>query len=167
MRSLAAFLIGASLLASAAAAQEWTGVVLKATSVKEDDSGNIVVQLVSGATIRVPKADWSKQWSNTLTEAIRSQQAKNAARSSAEPPTDAAAEPMIRTHCAQEWPDDFRMRKHCEDQQKTGLRALRARQATGTLADIRSKCATEWPDDFRMRDYCEKQQIEALQELNR
>jgi zinc ribbon protein len=95
------------------------------------------------------------------------QEMEKVSRVSAVPPSDANAAAMIRSHCAKEWPDDFVMRKYCEDQQYKGLRALRARQMTGAFAKIRSKCASEWPDDFQMRDYCEKQQLDALRELNR
>ena len=148
-------------------AQEWKAVVLKASSFKDDGSGNLIIKLASGTTIQVPKADWSSQWSEAVNEAIKNQELEKAARSSAEPPSDAAAAAMIRSHCAKEWPDDYQMRKYCEDQQYEGLRALRARQMTGALAKIRSKCASEWPDDFQMRDYCEKQQLKALRDLNR
>ncbi|NIV11875.1 MAG: hypothetical protein GWN62_11540 [Aliifodinibius sp.] len=154
-------------LAGPVVAQEWKAVVLKANSFKEDGSGNLIVKLASGATIKIPKEDWSSEWSAAVDEAIKNQEMEKAARSSAEPPSDAIAAAMIHSHCAKEWPDDFKMRKYCEDQQYEGLRALRARQMTGVLAKIRSKCATEWPEDFKMRDYCEKQQIEALRKLNR
>jgi len=155
------------MLALPAAAQEWIPVVLKANSVEDDGSGNLIITLVSGVTIEVAKKDWSLEWSEGVENTLRSQEAEKMARSSAEPPSDADAAAMIRSHCAQEWPDDFKMRKYCEDQQYKGLRALRKRQMTGALAKIRSKCATEWPGDFKMRDYCEKQQLEAFRELNR
>jgi len=165
MRTFIALLLG-MMLAGPVVAQEWKAVVLKAGSFKDDGSGSLIIKLASGTTIRVPKADWSSQWSEAVDEAVRKQELEKAAGSSAEPPSDAAAAPMIRSHCAKKWPDDFRMRKYCGDQQNEGLRALRTRRMTGVLAKIRSKCASEWPDDFRMRDYCEKQQIEALRKLN-
>ena len=172
MVTIIAFALGIVLAAPAtpaapAGAQEWKAVVLKARSSKDDGSGNLIIELASGATVKVPKADWSGQLSEAVDEALRNQEAEKAARSSAEPPSDATAAAMIRSHCTKEWSDDFQMRKYCEDQQYEGLRALRARQMTGVLAKIRSKCGSEWPDDFQMRDYSEKQQIEALRELNR
>ena len=150
-----------------ATAQEWKAVVLKASSFNHDSAGNLVIKLASGTTIKVPNADWSSQWSEAVNKAIKNQEMEKTARSSAEPPSDAAAAAMIRSHCTKEWQDDFKMRKYCEDQQYKGLRELRARQMTGVLAKIRSKCASEWSDDFKMRDYCEEQQIEALRQLNR
>ncbi len=147
-------------------AQEWQAVVLKASSIKDDGSGKITVKLKSGATIRVPKTDWSKPFSDAVDTAIRDQQSEKAARSNASPPSSAAAASLIRSKCASEWPDDFRMRKYCQDQQNAGLQALRSRTMTGVLAKVRSKCASEWPNDFRMRDYCEKQQIEAYRQLS-
>ncbi len=148
-------------------AEEWRPVVLKASSIKEDGSGNVVIQLLSGKTITVPRADWSSQWSDAILEAVKSQEAEKVAISSAEPPSDQGAAAAIRAKCAKEWPDDFAMRKYCEDKQYEGLRALRTRPMAAGLAKIRSKCAGEWPDDFAMRDYCEKKQLAALRELNR
>ncbi len=48
------------------AAQEWKAIVLKASSFKDDGSGNLIIMLASGATIQVPKADWSSQWSKAM-----------------------------------------------------------------------------------------------------
>lgn len=167
MRKLFISVLGlTTLIIGVVAAEEWKPVVLKATSVKDAGSGSLIIELVSGKTIQVSQKDWSSQWSEAIDEAIKNQEMEKAARSSAEPPSESAAAAMIRSHCADEWPDDFRMRKYCEDQQYEGLRALRAREMTGPLAKIRSKCASEWPDDFKMREYCEKQQLKALRELN-
>jgi len=160
-------LLASLLLSGSILAQEWNAVVLKANSVEDNGSRNLVITLASGTTIEIPSEDWSSEWSEAVNEALKSQEAERAARSSAEPPSDAGAASMIRSKCASEWPDDYQMRKYCEDQQYEGLRALRARQMTGGLVRVRSKCANEWPNDFQMRDYCEKQQLEALRELNR
>ena len=87
-------------------------------------------------------------------------------QSSLKTPSDDGAESMIRSKCADDWPSDFRMQKHCQDQQFEGLRELNARNiAGGFLPTIRAKCAEQWADDFRMRNYCEKQQVKALREL--
>lgn len=42
-------------------------------------------------------------------------------------PADAEAMATIRKKCATDWPDDFRMRNYCEEQQLKGLAALRRR----------------------------------------
>jgi len=103
MRTIIAIVIGI-MIAGSAWAQEWKAVVIKASSFKDDGSGNLSITLTSGATIEVPKADWSSEWSQAVDEALRNQEAEKAARSSAEPPSDAAASAMIRSHCAKEWP---------------------------------------------------------------
>ena len=154
------------ILTSSVAAQQWKAVVIKASSFKDDGSGSLIIKLTSGTTIRVPNEYWSSSWSEAVDKAIRDQKLEKVARSSVEPPSNIAAAPMIRSKCANDWPDNFRMRKYCEDQQNESLRALRARQMTGILAKIRSKCANDWPDNFRKRNYCENQQIEALRKLN-
>jgi hypothetical protein len=62
---------------------------------------------------------------------------------------------VIGAKCAKDWPDDFRMRAYCEEQQRAGASNLSSRtMTTSDQQTIRSKCATDWPDDFRMRDYC-------------
>jgi len=170
MKQLLAFKVIVLLvfvLASPLMAQEWKAIVIKASSSTDDGSGNLIITLASGATIQISRVDWSSMWSEAINKAITNQEMEKAEQSGAEPPSDAAAAAMIRPHCANQWPDDFTMRKYCEDQQYEGLRSLRGRQMTGGLAKIRSKCAGDWPDDLMMRDYCEKQQLEALRELNR
>jgi len=81
------------------------------------------------------------------------------------------AEAIIRTHCAQEWPDDFRMRAYCEEQQREGLKQLRKGRPSDIseidFKTVRTKCAQEWQTDFRMRAYCEEQQFEAIRKLRR
>lgn len=73
---------------------------------------------------------------------------------------------IIRKKCAADWPDDFAMRKYCEDEQSAASEALDERaMLTGIGAKIRAKCARDWPIDFTMRDYCEKEQLEAAASL--
>ncbi len=168
-RAIVAIFVGLIITAglNSVTAEVWKPIVLKASSINDDGAGNVVIRLSSGKTITIPKADWSSQWSEAVLEALKRQEAERRATSSAEPPSDQGAAASIRTKCAKEWPDDFAMRKYCENKQYDGLRALRARPMTGPLARIRAKCAGEWPDDFTMRNYCEKKQLEALSELNR
>lgn len=90
----------------------------------------------------------------------------------------------IRTKCATEWVDDFRMRVFCETQQKTALAAILARRplmgSTPDLQAIRVKCLRDWSTkvgerngdalfqvDFRMTNFCEEQQMKALGVLSR
>ncbi len=78
-------------------------------------------------------------------------------------PTLGEATPRIRSKCAADWPDDFRMRAYCQEQQTTALQKLQTRSMTTTdQLIIRRKCLTDWPDDFKMEDYCEEQQLKAL-----
>jgi len=143
----------------------WQPIVLKCKDIKNPSESRrtYVVSLLSGRTFEVPESDVDLD--NSI-EILEKAVADDAPRAGV--PLDAEAASIIRSKCAAEWPDDFKMRKYCEDQQYEGLRALRARSMnSGDLATIRSKCAKEWPDDFRMRDYCEKQQIEALRQLGR
>jgi hypothetical protein len=90
----------------------------------------------------------------------------SAASRNVEPSGDATA--VIRSQCAKEWPDDFRMRAHCEEQQREGLAKVNSRVInTDDMRTIRRVCAKEWPADFRMQNHCEEQQIEALRKLGR
>ena len=107
-----------------AVAQEWEAVVLKAISFSDDGSGDFIINLASGMTLRVPKEDWSNQWSEAVNEAIEKEKIEKIARNSAEPPSDASAAPMIRSKCANEWPDDYQMRNYCEEQQLKAIREL-------------------------------------------
>ncbi len=75
----------------------------------------------------------------------------------------------IREKCAKDWPDDFRMRQFCEQQQSEAALNLR-RPLTSAGKDealIRRKCEKDWPDDYRMRVFCQEQQTKALATLNR
>lgn len=156
-----------TLLAFPARSEDWQPIVLVARSIEHTASGGLKIHLASGGDILLAKEDWSPEWSDAVGRTLVQQEAERAARADSEPPVDALALPIIRSKCASEWPDDFRMQKYCQDQQFEGLRALRSRVMAGPLAPIRSKCAQEWLDDFRMRDYCETQQLEALRQLNR
>ena len=156
-----------ALMNKSALAEEWKAVVLKAESFRSDRAGGVVIQLESGRTLNLTGEDWSSNWSKAIEDARAKHRVESAARSSAEPPSDSVANAMISSHCTGEWPDDFRMRKYCQDKQEEGLEALRSRQLSGSLAVVRNKCADEWSGDFRMRDYCEKRQLKALRELNK
>lgn len=145
----------------------WEPVVLKAISVRKDNTGKMTITLSSGTVIVFPSKDKSDQWTKAVVEAMKKARSEKVARSSADPPSDSGASAMIKSKCAREWPDDFSMRKYCQDKQYEGLWALRNRNMSGkALSMIRSKCAREWPDDFSMRNYCENQQLKALRALD-
>ena len=76
---------------------------------------------------------------------------------------------IIEQKCAAEWPNDFRMRSYCQDQQRQGVAALSQGRPQAVSQDayaiIRGKCAQEWPQDFKMRSYCESQQYEGYYAL--
>lgn len=78
-------------------------------------------------------------------------------------------EQIIDQNCEEEWPNDFRMRSHCEEQQRDGVATLNQGQPAFVSNDafiiIRGKCAQEWPRDFRMRVHCESQQYEGYRAL--
>jgi hypothetical protein len=115
-----------------------------------------------------------KQASQRLDELTRGTQAASGpsttrgASSSTKSDSDSAAQ--IKTHCEREWPDDYRMRLYCVNQQKEGLASLQRRVAPAGVSEeelqqIRAKCRAEWPGDYRMENYCEEQQLKALLEL--
>jgi len=76
---------------------------------------------------------------------------------------------IIQQKCAEEWSNDFQMRRYCQEQQQEGI----AKLGGGRPADvepnafkiIRGKCAADWPSDFNMRAYCESQQYEGYRSL--
>lgn len=135
---------------------------------------HVDVTLHSGATVRLRTEDVSDArlsfLRTALAQAISAEGSPRAFGSTVEGPTESpvadAAVSVIRETCAKEWPDDFRMRAYCQQQQDEGLAALQRRvMSTGDHRTIRVKCATEWPADFRMRNYCEEQQLQALSAL--
>lgn len=79
------------------------------------------------------------------------------------------ANQIIEQKCAEEWPNDFRMRRYCQEQQLQGMAVLSKGQPPSVSHDafivVRGKCAEEWPRDFRMRAYCETQQYESYRAL--
>jgi len=81
----------------------------------------------------------------------------------------ADANQIIEQKCTEEWPNDFRMRRYCQEQQREGIATLSRGQPASVNRDafmiIRGKCAEEWPRDFKMRAYCETQQYESYRAL--
>ena len=81
-------------------------------------------------------------------------------------PPAVGADSTIRTKCAAEWKDDFRMQAYCQTQQRDAFATIQRRgMLSANERTIRSKCRDEWPDDFKMQDYCEQQQLKALGSL--
>lgn len=76
---------------------------------------------------------------------------------------------IVKAHCAKEWPTDFRMQAHCQDQQQTAMLNIGQRNMRDTAEHrtIRAECVKQWGTDFRMVDYCEQQQLKALDDLRR
>jgi len=76
---------------------------------------------------------------------------------------------IAQSKCAEEWPTDFRMQKHCARRQEEGARTLQSGSPADIESDafrvIRGKCATEWPRDFQMRVHCEKQQYDGYRAM--
>jgi hypothetical protein len=75
-------------------------------------------------------------------------------------------EAIIEEKCANDWPDNTRMRLACIEQQQNVLKkSLESGMDTRVpLEDhtfLREKCAKDWPDDFRSRAKCEENQIEG------
>lgn len=79
------------------------------------------------------------------------------------------ANQMIEDHCKEQWPDDFRMRAYCEQQQRSALEQLSQDRPDDIPEDafdqIRSMCSLQWPTDFAMRQYCEAEQLKAYRQL--
>jgi hypothetical protein len=129
-------------------------VVLKTIAQEPLLTGGIKITLQSGLVIELPADDVDAP----ATAALPQRTAPSAA-----PQRPAAGASDVRSHCAAEWPNDFRMRAYCEDQQNDALRRLQGRRMdSGDERTIRATCASEWPGDYRMRDYCEEQQLNAL-----
>jgi hypothetical protein len=82
-----------------------------------------------------------------------------------------AAEQVIRRHCERQWPNDYKMRSYCTEQQREALAVLKQGRPQAipeeVFAGIRNKCALEWPNDYAMRRYCEQQQFDSYRELER
>ena len=72
---------------------------------------------------------------------------------------------QIRQHCAGEWPGDYRMRAHCEEQQRDAEATLERGNPPDIPGDvfdgIRARCEAEWTTDLRIRAHCERQQAEG------
>jgi hypothetical protein len=79
------------------------------------------------------------------------------------------ADQTIQQKCAEEWPGDYRMMQHCQEQQRKGILALSQGRPASVSQEafviIRGKCAEEWPRDFRMRAHCEGQQYDGYHAL--
>lgn len=79
-------------------------------------------------------------------------------------------EALIQKNCSSDWPDNFRMRGACIEQQRKVLnKSLASPSDSGLPLEgqslMREKCAKEWPDDLRMRVRCEQNQIQGYQKL--
>lgn len=89
-------------------------------------------------------------------------------------------------YCADEWPGDYRMREHCEEQQGEAQRklfdaarglglvkdgTLSASPSGGDKEKIINKCMGEWVRgrfntyDYRMVQHCVEQQFEAYEKV--
>jgi hypothetical protein len=103
----------------------------------------------------------------TNTKQIEKKMVKKYENTNINLPADAAL--IIEQKCAEEWPNDFKMRNYCQKQQQEGISILDRGMPNGIQPDafriIRGKCASEWPRDFKMRAYCESQQYEAYRAL--
>lgn len=79
------------------------------------------------------------------------------------------ADQTIEQKCTEDWPNDFRMRKYCQDQQREAVKVLDRGQPASISHEafivIRGKCTDDWPRDFKMRAYCETQQFESYRAL--
>jgi hypothetical protein len=79
-------------------------------------------------------------------------------------------EVVIEEKCAADWPDNYRMRAACIEQQQRVLNKSLSTPADAGLPPedqtlVREKCAHEWPEDFRKRRVCEQKQIQGFQRL--
>ena len=149
-------------------------LVLQTRACTPVSKSHVDVTLQSGAVVRLRTDDVSDArlgfLRTVLAEAasvgVASASAGDTSGDTVEPTDNADAVSVIRASCTKDWPDDFRMRAYCQQQQDEGLAALRQRtMSTGDYRTIRAKCASDWPQDFRMRNYCEEQQLAALKAL--
>lgn len=87
--------------------------------------------------------------------------------------TAAGIVPEIKADCAVEWPNDYRMQKHCHDRQVEAMVALNQMRAfmTPIQEEIALRCAGEWvlPSgnyDYRMVKYCWEKQVDAYDAMH-
>jgi len=85
-------------------------------------------------------------------------------------PVQEDPEIIIEEKCAVDWPDNYRMRAACIEQQHNVLNKSLSAEIDPRLplqdhTLLREKCAKDWPDDFRMRRQCEQKQIQGFQKL--
>lgn len=77
---------------------------------------------------------------------------------------------VIRRHCETQWGNDYEMRLHCEEKQKSAVESLRIEYGRGIPLEIfrriRDQAEKDWPDDYEMRLHTEKNQIQAFKKLN-
>jgi hypothetical protein len=132
---------------------------VRSRNIPATTSAPLVLTLASGLVVTIPQSAVHEAATNWLRGNLSTSSSVSGTATTTESVTA-----TITAKCAKDWPDDFRMRKYCQDQQLEGIAALQ-RRTMDDSADhqtIRKKCANDWPDDYRMRDYCEVQQLKAL-----
>ncbi len=80
----------------------------------------------------------------------------------------------VKTNCAAKWPDDYKMQKHCREEQFDALDSI-AQYSEQYPSDteeskILNRCLGKWgttpgKEDYKMAMHCTKEQLEAYQEL--
>lgn len=78
---------------------------------------------------------------------------------------------QVRAYAEREWPRDFAMRLHTEQEQFEAIRELRQGKPSDISPQefevIRRIATEQWPEDFGMRAHVWREQFEAVRELRR
>lgn len=73
----------------------------------------------------------------------------------------ANAQTIIEKHCEEEWPDNYRMRAFCIEQEEHALKELKDGRPADIPEDvfhkIRRQSAEQWPSQFSMRLFTEQE----------
>jgi len=88
-----------------------------------------------------------------------------------------SADTIIKQYCKDEWPENYRMQSHCQEQQREGAQDMadfrknhdlesaaavkEGLDANEPPAIIVGHCIQEWPNNFRMQAHCKENQVEA------
>jgi hypothetical protein len=75
----------------------------------------------------------------------------------------------IEKHCEEQWPDNYRMRAFCIEQEERAVGQLRAGRPAdipeNVFRRIRRHSAEQWPTNFSMRLFTEQEEFKSYRKL--
>lgn len=77
---------------------------------------------------------------------------------------------QTKSHCAEQWADDFNMQTYCARQIEEGFATYGTQRKTAATLDgfdpaTLAACETQWSEQWNMVSYCAGQQINGLAEF--